>query len=178
MVEDPVATAVEEDSPVVAAGSALVVASQAVDMVVDSPVVEVDFPVAGQADTPVVDMVVDSQAVEDSPVAVDTVVDSQAVVDVEVEDAVEAVFLADLPVDTPAVVEDFQAVVDSAVEVAMVDSLAVEEDVEVVDVEVVASPVVTAAVVVAVLAGENKHLSGNRVANFTTKFPKLRAIKV
>ena len=176
MVEDPVATAVEEDSPVVAAGSALVVASQAVDMVVDSPVVEVDFPVAGQADTPAVDMVVDSQAVEDSPVAVDTVVDSQAVVDVEVEDAVEAVFLADL--DTPAVVEDFQAVVDSAVEVAMVDSLAVEEDVEVVDVEVVASPVVTAAVVVAVLAGENKHLSGNRVANFTTKFPKLRAIKV
>ena len=177
MVEDPVATAVEEDSPVVAAGSALVVASQAVDMVVDSPVV-------GQADTPVVvvdsqavDMVVDSQAVEDSPVAVDTV-DSLAVVDVEVEDVGEAVFLADLPVDTPAVVEDFQAVVDSAVEVAMVDSLAVEEDVEVVDVEVVASPVVTAAVVVAVLAGENKHLSGNRVANFTTKFPKLRAIKV
>ena len=162
MVEDPVATAVEEDSPVVAAGSALVVASQAVDMVVDSPVV-------GQADTPVV--VVDSQAVEDSPVAVDTV-DSLAMVDVEVEDVGEAVFLADLPVDTPAVVEDFQAVV------AMVDSLAVEEDVEVVDVEVVASPVVTAAVVVAVLAGENKHLSGNRVANFTTKFPKLRAIKV
>ena len=171
MVEDPVATAVEEDSPVVAAGSALVVASQAVDMVVDSPVVEVDFPVAGQADTPAVDMVVDSQAVEDSPVAVDTV-DSLAVVDVEVEDVVEAVFLADLPVDTPAVVEDFQAVV------AMVDSLAVEEDVEVVDVEVVASPVVTAAVVVAVLAGENKHLSSNMVANFTTKFPKLRAIKV
>ena len=170
MVEDPVATAVEEDSPVVAAGSALVVASQAVDMVVDSPVVEVDFPVAGQADTPAVDMVVDSQAVEDSPVVEDTV-DFPVVVDVEVEDAVEAV-------DTPAVVEDFQAVVDSAVEVAMVDSLAVEEDVEVVDVEVVASPVVTAAVVVAVLAGENKHLSGNRVANFTTKFPKLRAIKV
>jgi len=171
VVEDLAAIAVEEDFPVVAADSALVVvvtavevaASQVVGIMVEAPVVEVDTPVV-VVDTPVV--VVDTPVVEE---------DSQVVEDMVVTQVVEAVFLVDCPVVFP-VAEDIQAEVDLAVEVDMEDSPVVGEDVEVVDVEAVASPVATVAEV-AVLAGESKQLIRNRVANLTTKFPKLSAMK-
>jgi len=178
VVEDLAAIAVEEDFPVVAADSALeVVASQVVGIMVEAPVVEVDSLVV-VVDTPVV--VVDTPVVVvDTPVVVvDTPVveeDSQVVEDMVVTQVVEAVFLVDCPVVFP-VAEDIQAEVDLAVEVDMEDSPVVGEDVEVVDVEAVASPVATVAEV-AVLAGESKQLIRNRVANLTTKFPKLSAMK-